>query len=283
MAAQTASKVDFNGFDEFLRDRAKALVSELEAGNLPEAMGLINELQFARHQVFYNEVGHLTRGLHEAIKTFSSDVGGQMPTAEVDVQSAMGDASDRLSYVIELTEKSAHETMDRVDRSLSLVDKLDQQSRRFKELLLLVGQLEGEFKALDGVYDRTCKLKSESETTIEQLRTTLTDILVSQGTQDITGQLIRRVITLVTQVEGQLVSLMDMAAKVERLSSLEGPAAADVATTEPTAEPATPDSSNKKQDKHDPIRAEGPQLPTGKGDSVCDQDDVDDLLSSLGF
>ncbi|SIQ94666.1 protein phosphatase CheZ [Marinobacterium stanieri] len=283
MAAQTASKVDFNGFDEFLRDRAKALVSELEAGNLPEAMGLINELQFARHQVFYNEVGHLTRGLHEAIKTFSSDVGGQMPTAEVDVQSAMGDASDRLSYVIELTEKSAHETMDRVDRSLSLVDKLDQQSGRFKELLLLVGQLEGEFKALDGVYDRTCKLKSESEKTIEELRTTLTDILVSQGVQDITGQLIRRVITLVTQVEGQLVSLMDMAAKVERLSNLEGPAAADVATTEPTAEPATPDSSNKKQDKHDPIRAEGPQLPTGKGDSVCDQDDVDDLLSSLGF
>ncbi len=281
MAAQTASKVDFNGFDEFLRDRAKTLVSELEAGNLPEAMGLINELQFARHQVFYNEVGHLTRGLHEAIKTFSSDVGGQMATAEADIQSAMGDASDRLSYVIELTEKSAHETMDRVDRSLSLVDKLDQQSGRFKELLLLVGQLEGEFKALDGVYDRTCKLKSESEKTIDQLRTTLTDILVSQGVQDITGQLIRRVITLVTEVEGQLVNLMDMAAKVERLSNLEGSAAfAEAAADTPVSPTAKGD---KKQDNHDPIRAEGPQLPTGKGDSVCDQDDVDDLLSSLGF
>ncbi len=282
MAAQTASKVDFNGFDEFLRDRAKTLVSELEAGNLPEAMGLINELQFARHQVFYNEVGHLTRGLHEAIKTFSSDVGGQMATAEADIQSAMGDASDRLSYVIELTEKSAHETMDRVDRSLSLVDKLDQQSGRFKELLLLVGQLEGEFKALDGVYDRTCKLKSESEKTIDQLRTTLTDILVSQGVQDITGQLIRRVITLVTEVEGQLVNLMDMAAKVERLSNLEGTAAYAEASGDDSRDPAAA-KSDKKQDKHDPIRAEGPQLPTGKGDSVCDQDDVDDLLSSLGF
>lgn len=282
MAAQTASKVDFNGFDEFLRDRAKTLVSELEAGNLPEAMGLINELQFARHQVFYNEVGHLTRGLHEAIKTFSSDVGGQMATAEADIQSAMGDASDRLSYVIELTEKSAHETMDRVDRSLSLVDKLDQQSGRFKELLLLVGQLEGEFKALDGVYDRTCKLKSESEKTIDQLRTTLTDILVSQGVQDITGQLIRRVITLVTEVEGQLVNLMDMAAKVERLSNLEGTAAYAEASGADSRDPAAA-ISDKKQDKHDPIRAEGPQLPTGKGDSVCDQDDVDDLLSSLGF
>ena len=280
MAAQTASKVDFNGFDEFLQDRARALVSELEAGNLPEAMGLINELQFARHQVFYNEVGHLTRGLHEAIKTFSSDVGGQISAEDADVQSAMGDASDRLNYVIELTEQSAHETMDRVDRSLSLVDKLDQQSERFKELLLLVGQLEGEFKALDGVYDRTCTLKNESEKTIEELRTTLTDILVSQGVQDITGQLIRRVITLVTQVEGQLVNLMDMAAKVERLSSLEGEGVPENGSSSAKSDDS---EREKKQEKQDPIRAEGPQLPAGKGDTVCDQDDVDDLLSSLGF
>ncbi len=38
MAAQTASKVDFNGFEEFLRSRAQALVSELDAGNMAEAM-----------------------------------------------------------------------------------------------------------------------------------------------------------------------------------------------------------------------------------------------------
>lgn len=277
MAAQTASKVDFNGFDEFLRDRAHALVSELEAGNLPAAMGLINELQFARHQVFYNEVGHLTRGLHEAIKAFSSDMGDQMPTEGGESLAAMGDASDRLSYVIELTEKNAHETMDRVDRSLTLVDKLDQQSERFKELLLLVGQLEGEFEALNGTYDRTCELKNQSETTIAELRSTLTDILVSQGVQDITGQLIRRVITLVTQVEGQLVKLMNMAAKVEQLSSLETtPVPSEVSGYTSPAAPVA------EKDKN-PIQAEGPQLPKGNQDALCDQDDVDDLLSSLGF
>jgi len=280
MAAQTASKVDFNGFDEFLRSRAQALVSELEAGNMAEAMGLINELQFARHQVFYNEVGHLTRGLHEAIKSFSSDVGEKMPSDAESTVSAIGDASDRLNYVIELTEKNAHETMDRVDRSLSLVDKLDQQSERFKDLLLLVGQLEGEFEALNGVYDRTCSLKDQSEKTITELRTTLTDILVSQGVQDVTGQLIRRVITLVTQVEGQLVKLMDMAARVERLSSLESPE--DIAASDDRPSRSVQKTA-AKEPKHDPIRAEGPQLPTGKTDTLCDQDDVDDLLSSLGF
>jgi len=278
MAAQTASKVDFNGFDEFLRTRAQALVSALEAGQMAEAMSLINELQFARHQVFYNEVGHLTRGLHEAIKSFSSDVGEKIPGEKDSVASAIGDASDRLNYVIELTEKHAHETMDRVDNSLSLVDKLDQQSERFKELLLLVSQLEGECEALDGVYERTCDLKNQSEKTISELRSTLTDILVSQGVQDITGQLIRRVIMLVTQVESQLVKLMDMAARVERLSNLER---TDAPTAGEAPEGQTP--SAEQEQKHDPIRAEGPQLPAGKKNTLCDQDDVDDLLSSLGF
>ncbi|MBA4501043.1 protein phosphatase CheZ [Marinobacterium marinum] len=276
---QTASKVDFNGFDEFLRDRARMLVAELEAGNLPAAMGLINELQFARHQVFYNEVGHLTRGLHEAIKAFSSDVGDQMPRQGEESLPAIGDASDRLSYVIELTEKNAHDTMDRVDRSLSLVDKLDLQSERFKELLLLVGQLEGEFSALNGTYDRTCELKNQSEATIAELRATLTDILVSQSVQDITGQLIRRVITLVTQVEGQLVKLMDMAAKVEQLSSLE---TAPLSADEAGGNPAAAEQTASAQDR-DRVQAEGPQLPKANRDTVCNQDDVDDLLSSLGF
>lgn len=276
MAVQTASKVDFNGFEDFLRTRAQALVAALEAGNMAEAMNLINELQFARHQVFYNEVGHLTRGLHEAIKSFSSDVGERIPGETGEMTSAIGDASERLNYVIELTEKHAHETMDRVDTSLSLVDRLDQQSERFKELLLLVSQLEEEHQSLDGVYERTCELKNQSEQTIGELRNTLTDILVSQGVQDITGQLIRRVIMLVTQVESQLVKLMEMAARVERLSSLE--------RTEPLADQGLKEESTAEvEQKQDPIRAEGPQLPTDKKNTLCDQDDVDDLLSSLGF
>lgn len=277
MAAQTASKLDFDGFDEFLRNRAQALVSALEAGHMAEAMSLINELQFARHQVFYNEVGHLTRGLHEAIKSFSSDVGERIPNEAGDVSSVIGDASDRLNYVIELTEKHAHETMDRVDNSLSLVDKLDQQSEGFRELLLLVSQLEDEYEALSGVYERACDLKQQSDNTISELRSTLTDILVSQGVQDITGQLIRRVIMLVTQVESQLVKLMGMAARVERLSNMER---TDVPAADPPADAAP---ATAQEQKHDPIRAEGPQLPAGKQNTLCDQDEVDDLLSSLGF
>lgn len=273
--------VDLDGLEDVLKQKAQELVVALEQGRLPHAIELINQLQTARHEVFYNEVGHLTRGLHEAIKSFSSDVGGHLEK-DSDGSDAMSDASDRLSYVIELTEETAHKTMDRVDQSLSLVDKLDSYSGRFRDLLMLVGQLEGEFEALNGVYDRTCQLKDESEKTVDELRTALTDILVSQGFQDITGQLIRRVITLLTQVEGQLVKLMDMASKVEKLSGIETTAASGVPSAAKSVS-GEKKSSEKKTNKNDEVKAEGPQIPKGDKSVACDQDDVDELLSSLGF
>lgn len=256
----------FGHFEMELQLKAQELVSVLNEGNLSDAMDIIQELHEFRHKTFFTEVGHLTRGLHEAIKAFSSELGSSL---QLDDESAPedADAADRLNYVIEVTEKNAHETMDRVDKALGLVDQLDSQSERFKDLLLLVGQLEKEHDSLNGVYDRTCAVKEESEKTIETLRTELTDIVVSQSYQDITGQLIRRVINLVTNVETHLISLMEMAAKVEKLSGIE-------------VQPATEtDQENKKN----PIQAEGPQVKKDSADVVSNQDEVDDLLSSLGF
>lgn len=259
------AKLQFEGLEDLLSQLTTELLETLQKGNLAKAMELINDLQDARHQVFYNEVGHLARGLHEAIKGFSAEFDGKIAQDADVAMPAMSDASERLSYVIELTDKTSHETMDRVDKSLVLVDRLDGQSERFKDLLLLVGQLEGEFDALNGVYDRTIAVKNDSEHTLEELRGILTEILVSQSVQDITGQLIRRVITLLTQVESQLVKLMDMASKIERLTGVD---MADV---------------KKEQTDEDKIRAEGPQLKKKDAGAVGNQDDVDDLLSSLGF
>ena len=253
-------------FEVELRIKAEELVSVLQQGDLSSAMEVIQELHNFRHQVFFSEVGHLTRALHEAIKAFSNELGGSL---EIDGQENNGaDATERLNYVIEVTEKNAHETMDRVEKALSLVEKLDSQSERFKDLLLLVGQLEKEHDGLNGVYDRTCAVKEESEATIGTLRSELNDIVVSQSYQDITGQLIRKVICLVTNVENHLVGLMEMAAKVEKLSGIH------IDTAE---------ASENSVDKKHPIQAEGPQIKKDSSEVASNQDEVDDLLSSLGF
>jgi len=261
---------------DLLHEKAKALLESVEAGDLPGSVELINSLYQARHEVFYREVGALTRGLHEAIKSFSADVGDKLALDE-QASEVLSDASDRLNHVIELTENNAHATMDRVDRSLTLVDVLDDQSERFKGLLSLVGQLEDEFEALNGVYDRTCTLRDESEKTVGELRELLTEIVVSQSVQDITGQLIRRVITLLTQVEGQLVKLIGMAATVEQLSAIDSKL-----ETSNTAQ-EKPDRQKSAKGDSGEVKAEGPQINKSSPDVAQNQDEVDDLLSSLGF
>jgi len=270
-----------DGLEGLLQEKAEQLISELNKGDIGSALQVINELQQAKHQAFYNEIGQLTRGLHDAINSFSSDMESDNKLDSTTL-SGMDDASDRLNYVIEITEKTSHETMDRVDASLELIDKLDGQSVRFKDLLSLVGQLEGEFDALNGVYDRTCQVKQESEETIQDLKSQLTEILLAQSSQDISGQLIRRVISLLTQVQTGLVQLIDMAAKVENLSAAELGGIKKTITS-PQVEPKKTDKSAISDDATKAPKAEGPQINAEAPGVVAGQDDVDELLSSLGF
>ena len=225
-------------FEGLLKEKADKLVNVLAQGDIPAAMDQISELYEFRHQVFYQEVGMLTRGLHEALKAFGNDVQDsiQSDVSRVD----LSDASQSLDHVVELTEKNAHQTMDKLDRALALVSELEAEG---------LGDSAAE------------KLKA--------LHSELTDVLIAQGYQDIAGQLIRKVMMLLSNVEQHLVQLMDMAAAVERLSGVR-PSETDVPAVEDTKEKA--------------IAAEGPQVRAKDSpDVVTEQDEVDELLSSLGF
>jgi len=90
---------------------------------------------------------------------------------------------------------------------------------------------------------------------------------MAQEFQDLTGQILRRVITLVQEVEDNLVELI-------RLSG------GEKAEVEPGAS-----ASKETKNTEDILKGVGPQVP-GVGDdggAVSGQDEVDDLLSSLGF
>lgn len=97
----------------------------------------------------------------------------------------------------------------------------------------------------------------------------LNDIVLAQDYQDLTGQVIKRVTALVTEVESNLLKLVLMASQVDRFAGIE--------------HDHQQLRAEKDQEKH-PTRGEGPQIHADKReDVVSSQDDVDDLLSSLGF
>ena len=100
----------------------------------------------------------------------------------------------------------------------------------------------------------------------------LSEIMLAQDFQDLTGQVIKRVTRLITELESNLLNLVLMAGQVDRVAGIQHDRDAMRAEQE-----------KKKQEKS-PSNGEGPQMHADKReDVVSGQDDVDDLLSSLGF
>ncbi len=242
--------VDTDSKQELL-EKAKQLVASIEAGDLETADKTLEELSDFSDSTLFREVGRLTRELHEAINGFLLDA----KIAEL-AQREIPDASERLSYVIEMTERSANTTLNAVEASLPLADELGEKAGqlsdewdRFKGRKLSVEDFRTLSDDLSGFLE-VARGHSQS------LHKNLSEVLLAQDFQDLTGQIIRKVIALVTDIEDKLVQLV-------RISGSKLP---DV----------------KYQSHADTL--EGPVVPgIDQGDVVRGQDDVDDLLSSLGF
>ena len=252
-------------FESTLKKHAHELVDSLEKGRFGDAAQLINELNKARDSGLYQEVGKLTRELHSAIVNFQIDPN----TPQAEEVSQINDATERLSYVVRLTEAAANRTMDLVELSTPLVNGLGVEAAalsadwgRFMRREVGAEEFRELARRVDGFLTR-----SEKET--REVSGHLNDILLAQDYQDLTGQVIKRVTQLVTEVESNLLKLVLMASQVDRFAGIEHDHQSMRA--------------EKEQEKH-LSQGEGPQIHADKRDDVVSgQDDVDDLLSSLGF
>ncbi|ENM3926800.1 protein phosphatase CheZ [Vibrio cholerae] len=235
-------------------EQAKELVQLLEQGQQSEANRLFTYVYESANNPMFKEIGMLTRDLHEALKNFQIDERfSEIATDEIP------DARERLQYVIQKTEVAANKTMDAVDRCMPIADKLH-------ESLLLIrpewnGLMNGRIELMHfkSLCHRIDDLLSQVEGDSSELRGELTEILMAQDFQDLTGQIIKRVINLVNEVEKRLVEILTVFGAAQK---------------EQKADKVTVSS----------IEPEGPILnPHERIDAVSSQDEVDDLLSSLGF
>ncbi|MCF2950199.1 protein phosphatase CheZ [Paraglaciecola aquimarina] len=243
-------------------ENAQKLVALIEAGDNQGAHDLLEEAHANNSTELFSEVGKLTRQLHDSLNNFQLD-----PRIVDMANEDIPDAQTRLSYVIETTEEAANKTMDLVDSCMPIAEKLQ---NGIVNLIpewdkLLARKLElGEFNKLVKDIDAFFKEGAEDS---KQLSNLLTEVLLAQGYQDITGQVIKRVIELVKEVEDNLVYMLTMFGGVEVKESEE-----------------TVEKSNNSDKQADMIVAEGPIMDADSREDVAsDQDDVDDLLSSLGF
>jgi len=245
--------VDPNTTSDLL-DLAKNLVLALEAKDQTMADELLDELAGLRETQLFKELGRLTRQLHDTMISFNLDAKIAVMT-EQDIP----DAKERLHYVIAMTEQAANQTLTAVENLLpisqELNDQVDLLSGKWSRFLDREMPLE-EFKAMSGEISRHFK-KSKGE--LEQVQAGLNDILMAQGFQDITGQIIRKVIELVQELESSMVKLISISGKRKF------------------------EKGAVENAHHAPPGPVVPGIDDRQGDVATSQVDVDDLLSSLGF
>ena len=239
--------------DEML-DAARRLVTELEAGNKEAVDQLLTEITDLRESTLFQELGKLTREFHNALNSFRYDERITSLAKE-----EIPDAKERLQYVIKKTDEAAHKTLNAIEAVMPVCDEMETSLKNFDTEWSRFTHREmnpDEFRQLSSQLQNYF---SGSTGHMNLIRNNLNDVLMAQGFQDITGQIIKRVITLVADVEKSLVELIKLGGGVEQ-------------------------SPNKEKAKDKSGELEGPQVPGLESESVVSgQDEVDDLLSSLGF
>ncbi|MEY3879220.1 MAG: hypothetical protein RIQ94_15 [Pseudomonadota bacterium] len=194
------------------------------------------------NQALYDRLGSVVRQLHDALQQLGY---GQILD---DTLRDISDSQDRLEYIASLTEQSANKVLNAVDEGLPVQDeqikKAGDLEQRWNDML--VGEFaSAELKLL--VID-SCSFTNEVVRNAEAEKARLMDIMMAQDFQDITGQIIKKVVTLTQKLEKELTQLLQ-----------------DYAVTS---------LPNKSVDL-----LTGPSIP----DLAMDQNDVDSMLADLGF
>ena len=197
----------------------------------------------------FNRIGHMARALHDTLGELGYD-----KLIEKTV-SALPDAKDRLTYIANLTEQAACRVLNATDIASPLVDDIENSSKalgaRWDQVF--ANQLSTEeFKVLASETRDFLNKRVPQKT--QETHAQLTEIMMAQDFQDLTGQVIKKVVSLAQELESGLmnvlVEVMPETKRTEEVASLmNGPV----------------------------INSEG------RTDVVVNQEQVDDLLDSLGF
>jgi chemotaxis protein CheZ len=249
-AAAASAEDDLEALFDALASTASASVAADPGAALVAATASADADANADKPMF-ERLGGIVRLLHDSLRELGYD------KALTEASSQIVDAQDRLEYVATLTEQAANKVLNTLDEGMPAQDLLSKQAHamngRWSDLF--AGKLSiDEFKALAGDSQQFAKAVAES-TEAEKAR--LLDIMMAQDFQDITGQLIKKVVSITKTVEQELAQLLRDHAPPEARERL---AAHQKAAAEPEM-------------------MSGPSVPS----VALDQDNVDDLLADLGF
>lgn len=150
----------------------------------------------------YRQIGQLTRKLHDALQELGYDKSLEKAAA------AIPDARDRLAYVAELTERAAERTLTAAEAAKPIQQQISDSASRLSShwQRLYDQQLSvDEFKQLATETKEFLKAIPDQAKAINGQ---LMEIIVAQDFQDLTGQVITKIVGIAENLESQLLQLL---------------------------------------------------------------------------
>lgn len=193
--------------------------------------------------VLIARIGQLTRMLRDSMRELGLDRTIQ------NAAQAIPDARDRLRYVAQMTEQAANQALAASEKALPIQDALARDAKALSAELASRPSGQGADDALNA---QIASFLADVPVQAGQTNALLMDIIMTQGFQDLTGQVITKMMDIVGTIERELVMVLLEAVPPERREEAES-------------------------------LLNGPQVIKDKADVVASQDQVDDLLASLGF
>lgn len=236
-----------------------ALATAFACGTEKDFERELDELLRVRERGLFLEIGKLSRDLNSALERFTFDA-RIFDLAEKDVP----DARQRLAHVLKMTDEAAHKTMDLVEGACPLAERAGKSAAEIEPLWQAFRARQIAPAEFRGMLERVDALLPAVKQDAEAIRQNLNEVLLAQGYQDLTGQIIRGVMHLVGEVETALGDLVRISASDSQLAP--PPRAARQTAAEATN------------------AGLGPVIPgINRGPVVAAQEDVDDLLAGLGM
>lgn len=226
----------------------REFMQAMSSGDMNRSQEILLYLAEQQDQAgLYNEIGLMARDLHNSLKNFMDTLD---PSLREMVESKIPDSGNRLEHILQLTERAANTTLDHVE---AMQKRNHDDQLKVAQAYELLESLQAISEHAQAKLAAGIGLTQDLTASMQQTHEDLITVLTAQDYQDLTGQVIMKIMSLLNELELKLVNVIRIfgvkaeQAKGEMKDELYGPAY------------------------------------EGKDEALHSQDDVDALLAQFGF
>lgn len=175
-------------------------IDAISEGQLDRAEETLREITHLGQKRSAEEIERITSSLEKSLSEFKKLIDPEMQNI---ISEEMPQAKDKLQWVISKTEDAVSQTIKLVERNLN----------KQSDIVRQLDVIDNALKRVSDLTDEEKKAMEQLRFTLEETNADLMELLLIQEYQDLTGQIIKKVIGLTSTLERELKRLVELFGK----------------------------------------------------------------------